>query len=397
MLEKIFRIRISLADQYVIGLVFNILYILILLSNQTSFANLQLPEGSYSGNLWKQTDVLTYVYPAKNFLQCGIFGIGTLPDYHRTIGYPLFWAGSIRVFGDNALYYVFFFQAVIFAFIYPALTRIANILFKEDQTSIAVPSFVFFLVSGTYISMVPVILTDLYFTVFFTLGLWFGLEAIVKKSWNYLILHILFIGYTAQVRPLLSLYPIINLFILMAVAKEYLSLKIFKVQIFLITSTVLLLILCNAPSLRNYINYRFIEPTDILSINMFNYLAKDVLNREGKKTEYQMMLTKVDNVKDISEKANLMKKLSIEVFRNYPLTTLTQLLYNAASNLFEPHWILATKFSGYFYMDVVTNKHMPLKKSPLVLLIFIFFLIVNIFLWVLFGFSLVYYIKSENL
>lgn len=393
-MDKLFRLKISPVNQYFIGLAFNILFIIILLGSNTSYANLQLPEGRYSENLWKGTDVLTYVVPARNFLQYGIFGNGNSPDYHRTIGYPLFLAGSMKIFGKDALYFYFFFQAALFAFIYPALSRIAGILFKDSQSNIAVPAFLFFLVSGTYISMVPVILTDLFFAVIFTIGLCFGLEAIFKKSWKYLILHILFIGYAAQVRPLLSVYPIINFFILLLVAKEYLILKNRKIQLFLIVSTISLLWLCNAPSIRNYINHRLSDPSDVLSNNMLDYLAKDVLNYKGEQSTYLVMKKKVNNVTNISEIVKLKKKLAIEVFRKYPVTTIIQLGYNAGINLIEPHWMLATKYYGYHYMDIASIGHMPLKKSNFGLIIFTTFVFINIVLWILFSFSLVYFIRS---
>jgi hypothetical protein len=109
-MDKLFRLKLSPLNQYFIGLAFNILFIIILLSSNTSYSNLQLPEGRYSENLWKATDVLTYVFPARKFLQYGFFGIGDSPDYHRTIGYPLFLAGSIKIFGKDALYFIFFFK-----------------------------------------------------------------------------------------------------------------------------------------------------------------------------------------------------------------------------------------------------------------------------------------------
>jgi hypothetical protein len=245
--------------------------------------------------------------------------------------------------------------------------------------------------------MVPVILSDLFFAVIFTIGLCFGLEAIFRKSWKYLILHILFIGYAAQVRPLLSVYPIINFFILLLVAKDYLILKNRTIQLFLIVSTISLLWLCNAPSIRNYINHRLSDPTDVLSNNMFDYLAKDVLNRKGEQSTYLLMKNEVDNVKNISEIVRLKKKLAIEVFRKYPVTTIIQLGYNAGINLFEPYWIIAAKYYGYHYMDVESIRHMPLKKSNLVLIIFSFFVFINIVLWILFSCSLLYFFRSEKI
>jgi len=388
--------RITPVNMYFIGVVVNLLYITILLCNPTSSANLQLPEGRYSENLWKQTDVLTYVYPARNFLHNGTIGYGSLPDYHRTTGYPLFLAGSIKLFGVYSLPVIFFLQALIFAGIYPALARIAAILFKDGQYSLMVPPFLFLLMFGTYIAMVPVVLTDLFFTAVFTFGLWCGLEAVLRKDWKYLLLHILLIGYAAQVRPLLSLYPLINLLLLMAVAKEHLTFRTTKIQLFLAVATVSLLVLCNAPSIRNYLNHGIVEPTDIVANNMFYYLAKDALTRNGEQSTYQLMKHRVDSVTVVPERVNLKEKLAITVFKKYPLTTLTQIFYNAASNLFEPHWLLTAGFFGLHYSDIKNGQHMPLRRSNLVLAIFGINVLLNIVVWIIFSFSLVYWLQSDR-
>jgi hypothetical protein len=244
--------------------------------------------------------------------------------------------------------------------------------------------------------MVPVILSDLFFAVIFTIGLCFGLEAIISKSWKYLIFHILLIGYAAQVRPLLSLYPIINLFILTLVAKEHLILNNRKIYLFFIVSTISLLILCNAPSIRNYTNHKLFDPTDVLSNNMFDYLAKDVLNRKGEESTYLELRKRLDSATSISDIVKLKKTLAMEVFKKYPITTVYQIGYNAGINLFEPDWMIGAKYFGYYHMNIASTKHMLLKKSVLVFLMFTAFVIINIISWILFSFSIGYFIKSEK-
>src|SRR5262245_22662497 len=199
--------------QYLIGILINFSYILILINNSTSYQNLQVPEGIYSENLWQGSDVLSYVQPARNFIEYGIFGYGTMPDYHRTIGYPLFLSTLMRLFGSYWFIFTLFIQASIFALIYPLLSEISSTLFSSGKKAIII-SFLLLIFLRTYIVRVPQMLTDTFFTVFFMLGLWSGVKSIIEKSYKYLLLHILFMGYAAQVRPVLFLYPIVNCLVL---------------------------------------------------------------------------------------------------------------------------------------------------------------------------------------
>jgi len=115
--------------QYLIGASVNLLYVVILMTGDVSYRNIQLPEGIYADNLWKGTDVLTYVGPARNFVHYGVFGSDTVPDHHRTIGYPLFLSILMVAFGHDWLIAAVFLQALLAAAIYPALCRLSAILF----------------------------------------------------------------------------------------------------------------------------------------------------------------------------------------------------------------------------------------------------------------------------
>ena len=157
--------------QYLIAVALGILWIFLLLSDDPTKSNLWLPEGEHAHNLWKGKDVLTYVGPARNFLEHHVFGSGATPDYHRTIGYPMFLSALMMLFGDNWLLAAFFVQALLFACIFPVLCQIARLLFNST-TKIVTLSFIFLTLAGTYLVTVPVILTDLFFTVFLTIGLY---------------------------------------------------------------------------------------------------------------------------------------------------------------------------------------------------------------------------------
>jgi hypothetical protein len=148
-----------------------------------SYRNLQVPEGVYQDNTQKDTDCVGYIYPARNYLEYGVFGYGNVPDYCRTIGYPFFLAMMIKLFGSNWLVATFFVQAFFYASIYPVLTKIAGILFP-DKPSLVIPIFCFSLVSGGYLAQVPILLTDTFFTILFTIGLYFGFLSIIRQSWK---------------------------------------------------------------------------------------------------------------------------------------------------------------------------------------------------------------------
>ena len=251
----------------------NLGYLLVLYSCKASYANLQLPEGGYAKNLWMNSDVMTYVQPARNFLAYGIFGDGLVPDYHRTIGYPLLIAGAMKAFGIHWLLAMYLFQAIFCATVYPALTQIGTILFKNAERAVIL-TFVFLVAAGAYVVGVPAILTDTVFAVCFISGVCFGLQAMVKQSWKFTLLHVGLIGYAAQIRPVLVLFPFINVLLLWMLAHKRHLAGSARTKVLLAGSTCALLLLCNAPSIRNYINYRLFMPSDLLAVNMFDFLGK---------------------------------------------------------------------------------------------------------------------------
>jgi hypothetical protein len=369
--------------QYLVGALINIVSVLILVSNNSSHKNLQTPEGIYSDNLWNGSDVLTYVVPARNFINFGVFGSGNAPDYHRTIGYPLFLSMLMMIFNDNWLLFSFFAQALIFASIYPALLKISNDLF-DTQDNVRSASFIFFIVSGTYIVMVPVIMTDLFFSVFFTVGLYFGFESVRKRSWPYLALHIIFIGYSAQVRPLLAVYPIIDFFILLYVSSKYYSVRTAKIYVVYTVSTVLLIILCNFPSIRNYVNYGFIGPSDVLYNNMLEFLAYNVIRNTSKVDEYNALQDNMKGINSINEKIHLKQRLAISIYREYPFMTLAQMAKNAIGIMLRAHWSIIANFWGYNFKDNF-ERVMALRKSNFVFILECFFNLVYLIVYCLFS------------
>jgi hypothetical protein len=203
---------------------------------------------------------MSYVNPARNFLDFGVFGTGIQPDTYRTIGYPLFLSILMKVFRKNWLKAAFFAQAFVFALMYPFLSVMARLLGAPSKAVINL-SFLFWVFSVTYIATVPVLLSDLFFTVFFTVGLTLGLLSVARQSYLFLAGQLLFLGYAAQVRPVLCIYPIVHLLVLCSAAKMYGSMSSRKTRTIITISVASLLLLCNLTTLRNYIHFRLPEPT----------------------------------------------------------------------------------------------------------------------------------------
>jgi hypothetical protein len=394
--QKVCTAMSSPVMQYLIGVLINLLYLVILISNQTSYQNIQVPENNYSENLWKGTDVSTYVEPARNFVTYRVFGYKYIPDHRRTIGYQLFLSILMMLFGSHWLITTFLVQGVIFALMYPLLSKISNVLFHASHRSIIL-AFLFFIFSGTYIAMVPMILTDTFFTVFFTIGLWLGIESIIKRSYMYFLLHILFIGYAAQVRPLLSLYPIINCLILVAIAIKYNIGIHTRIRNIIVASFILLLIVCNLPSIRNYINHGFPRPTDVGANSLFDFLGKEVLVAVGKSEEYKEVQKSFQEINDLNTKAYLQEKFVLRICQAYPLTALKIMTHKAVGILGRAHWPLVAQFWGYSFIDNFSPEHAHLKKSTIVSIIEIFFNIVYLCIYLLFFSSLIQIFRLENI
>lgn len=355
----------SLRVQYAIGLLVNVVFILVLLNSGTAFRNLQMPEGEFSDNLWKRTDVISYWGIARNFTEYGVFGSGQTPSFNRTPGYPLFLASAMMLFGENWLIWIFFIQAFLFAFMYPAISKIAQLIFRESE-AVVISSFIFFLLMGTYYTRVPVILTDLFFTTFFTLGLVFGLLAVTRKNWWYLCLQLIFTGYAALVRPTLIFYPLINLMVLTAAAKRGGLLQLKKVKRLIAVSSIALLVLCQGPSIRNYANYGIFRPTDLVAINLFDTAQKVLIDADREELKSRLR-TDVMMRQGLGERLKLQRGYALLVYKQYPLSTLKCLLREAVPIAGNSHLLYIGRFWGNWWQNKASSIHMDLKKSSTLL------------------------------
>ncbi len=385
----------SLIVQYLIGLALNLIFLIILLASNVSYRNLQIPEGEYSNNLWRGTDVMTYVEPARNFLDYRVFGDGHSPDYHRTIGYPLFLSVMMMLFGSRWLIAVLFVQAILFAFIYPAVSKIAVILFP-NQKSIVRPVFIFSLLSGAYFATVPVILTDLFFAVLLVIGICFGLLSIINQSWKYLVLQVIFLGYAGQVRPTLIFYPIVNVFVLLSMAKRYGISGERRAKALIAVSSVLILLTCNLPSLRNYLNHGVFRPTDALESNLFNHFGKNVMTGRNDLDAYEAMRNEIEEAHDLKEILALRRKYALHIYRKYPGTTLKYYIHNAIPVMGHTHLLNVAHFWGYHWEDETLSEDITLKESNLVLAIVLIWYLINLAIYTLFLSFLIRLTGSRN-
>lgn len=381
--------------QYLIGATLNFAFVIVLLSQSVTWKNLQLPEGEYKENIWQGSDVMDYVNPARNFLKFGVFGTGIQPDADRTIGYPLFLSALMKVFGKYWLRAVVFTQTFIFALMYPFLSVMARLLIAPSKAVINL-SLLIWVFSAAYIATVPVLMSDLFFTVLFTIGLTLGLLSVVRESYLFLAGQLLFLGYAAQVRPILFMYPIVHLLVLCSIAKMYGSLRSRKTRAIITVSVALLLLLCNLTTLRNYIHYRLPEPTSGVSSNLFNSLGYEVLAAKGRLDRHKEMSDRAYSLPDIRERAHLMEKYAAEIFMRYPLTTLKLMCTHAIPNLFSSHWNEIGRFWGYAWRVKDPSARPELRKSEIVFALYIIWGLIYAAIYFFFGAFLVRLVRKKS-
>ena len=189
-------------------------------------------------------------------------------------------------------------------------------------------------------------MTDMFFTVMFTVGLYLGLLAIERRSWILMGAQILCLGYAAEVRPVLGLFAVVNVALLVHLANKNHRLFEARTRNLILASSVCVVIGGNLPALRNYMHFGFFEPTDVLANNMFDYLAHSVLANHGKSDEFGGLQQNVIKEFDIKKTIESKERYAVEVFRSYPLETLAQVGHNGTGILLRGHWTVAANLWG---------------------------------------------------
>jgi len=351
-IKKILEYSGSPRNQFIAGFLLNILLLTMLLSVPVTSFNVMAPVGRYAGNIWGMSDVHTYINPAIVFSERGVFFSGSLPEYHRTIGYPLFLSIFIRTAGPYWNIAVLFFQALLFAFIYPVIFHLIRMFFPAYKTLPAY-TFLFLIIAGTFIPYTAFLYTDTMFALTFLAGMLFCIMGIEKNSVRYIALELLLIGYAAEVRPTLALFPVLNILLIIYFSRQFHGMLNKFAKKTMVISTILLLILCNGPSIRNYMNYGIFMSTDVLHNNLVRYLAKHVMIDLGREEEYKQQYNRIIEIEkqlmespvyDASSAQLLKRSLEVKdsvshpILEAHPFLTIKWIAAYGLYNSFDYHW-----------------------------------------------------------
>ncbi len=382
----------ELTWQYVIGLLFCGGVLTLLYFSPVGKKSLLLPDGSVHDHPWHGGDTMTYVEPARAFLNAGTFARNGSPDMHRTIGYPFFLALTMYFFGKYWLTAAYLLQLTVFALLFPTSSYIASSLFPHMGKKESRLIVLLLAASGVGLAYTGQLMTDQFFTSLLTAGISCGFFAVRNVSWKMAVLHILLVGYAAQVRPTLGLFFLADCFFLIYVAAVWKLEFIRKRRLIIATSMLVLAIVGNGPAIRNYFNHDIFTPTDVLSNNFARYLAGPVMMKEGRGEEYEKML-QTFKVLEAGERITVQNDFALSVYQQYPLATGGRMLYHAFWNMFEPHWeyILHVYGAGFrlnsFYDNEGRIKKNIFFGSPF----FLYYLL----LYSAFFYSIIHIIKRE--
>ncbi len=367
------NLKVNLASyktQFVIGLIVNFLFLTMLI----------LLQHYYNPNLMifnKDPDFKSYFSPATNFLKYGYFG-----GYFRTLGYPIIIAFMMKFFGNFWMLAITLFQAFICAFIYPSLSVIAKGFFPQNKKIIPI-FFIVNLISLTYLVKIPIVASESTYIAFFLIGFSLLIIALKKQSWLSLILSFIFIGFAAIIRPTLIIFPIINLLLLLVIAKQNNLLSVNKVKIFIILSTIIFIPICYTNSIRNYFCYKVFKPSYVLEYNLAYEANRIEFLKKNDKNNI-IMQKDFSEYKTLQEKSIAMKNYAFSIYKQYPFDTIKIFISNTYSVLFSTPYIQLFHYGSLNWKDV--NGSVIQKKSnwaffvwllaqPIYLIIYIFFLL----------------------
>ncbi len=342
---------------------------------------------------WHTGDTLSYVRPAESFLLDGAFTVQGEPVYRRTIGYPLFLAGTLKaaeMTGVEWRVVVYVAQALTFALVYPAIFIIATTLFglgrRPALVCVAVTVF-----SGAFISYVPVILSDALFATTLICGVACGLLALERRSLALGIAHLALITCAANVRPMLAFSPLAAVFMHWAFVKSRGWAEERGIRLLIAAMFVSTLVGVQTPSMRNWAHHGVFTPTEISSINLYDYLAKDVLKFKGQTDRYEETRERIQQLagaENLEKRIAFRKQEALQVYNEFPLETAGFLGYFTVINSIEMHW------QNFFYLFKQTwyrdYDDGSVLWSPIPFLFAIFFIIFygNVYLAALWGFLL---------
>jgi hypothetical protein len=342
---------------------------------------------------WTWSDTDTYVQPAESFLRDGVFGRDGIPEYRRTIGYPLFLAFGMKTAawtGIDWRTWVYVLQAVVFALAYPALYHLARRLFGLTRR-VALACLALILTSGVFVSYVPVLLSDALFATAFITGISSGVAAIEKRSWAWALLHAALIAYAANIRPMLVLFSPAALILHGSLAGKLGRLAEPRVRRLLAGMFLLTLAGSQTPALRNKLHHGAWVASELGSNALYDYLAREVLRHQGREAIYQTGAAQIDRLegpRNIGKRAAARKQEAVRVFMEYPLTTAAAMAYNELLNMVETHWnnTLFYMARQTWYKDYVDGS---VRWSPAAFAVGLFFVMVYGVLYLAAGIRLI--------
>ena len=358
--------------QYIVSLCLGCLVLGLLYSTPEGRLSLTLSDEQSIDHPWNGSDTMSYVGPARYFLETFTFEKNGQPDMHRTIGYPFFLSILMLLFGKYWVAATYLLQLAVSMSLFPAVTYMMDSFFPSIRNRYHLIVFAL-LILGVTLAYVGLLLTDQFFTSLLYVGLAIGFYAIRNASWKAAFLHILVIGYAAQVRPTLGLFFISECFLFLYIAKLWLPELSKNVVGLVIVMVTAIAIVGNGPAIRNYYNHGLFTPTDILADNLARYLAGPVMIAEGLSNEYNSELLELKQLEGM-EMIVIQKEFAFAVYRQFPFSTVSRMVYHAFWNCFEPHWeyILNVYHKG-FYLNSFYDNQGKLEKMIFLNIPFIIF------------------------
>jgi hypothetical protein len=328
--------KVSSLRIYLLGLALNLVYLAVLLSFDVSRRNLQpisLPEAP---TVWRFSDAGTYVRSARAFLATGVFaGSDGLPDAHRTVGYPAFLAGVMAAGGANWVPWIWILQAVLFAFIYPALAFVAREWFSATNRQTGMLLLVYALIGAGW-AYTPIPLTDQMFAVCLWGALALGTRAVRRGGIGSWLGHFALLGAAASIRPTLALFPLAFAALMFALRGQQPLRRlavVFAVQ----------MLLCQAPALRNYVHHGVYIPSDVMVMNLSDYLAKNVLAFTGQPDTHAQAEPDWKE-RPLKERLAAQTEFAQTALTAHPFVAAGVLAVNLGLNTLETHWIQPMHF-----------------------------------------------------
>lgn len=329
---------------------------------------------------WQSGDTGSYIRPAESFLQEGVFARHGEPDYRRTIGYPLFLAGTLKLAEISGVEWrsvVYAAQALTFALAYPAIFVVATILFGMGRRP-ALACVALTMLCGAFVSYVPIILADALFATALICGVACGLLALERRSLAWGLAHLALITYAANVRPMLAFFPLAAIFMHWVFVKSRGWVEERGIRLLIVFMFVGTLVGVQTPALRNWMNHGEFTSTEITSINLYDYLAKDVLKFKGEMDRYEETRERIQQLAgtdNLNNRIEIRKHEALRVYKEYPFETAGFMVFFTVVNSIEMHW------QNFFYLFKQTwyrdYDDKSVLWSPIPFLFAIFFIIIH--------------------